>query len=238
MKAFIYQFRLQWVLDLRNRGVLLTYYIIPLVFFAFMGGIFTTINPLAKETIIPSMIVFGVTMGAVLGTPTQIVGLYGSEIKKSYLAGDIPLWTGVMIFCLSALGHLFLMSMIILMVAPLIFNATLPTHLPSFMISLILFILATLGVGSALGLFVKNSTRLTMISQLIFLPSVMLTGIMFPVTMLPSALAQIGKILPATWGFYNLCLNTPTFQSILPLLIIIGVTSLIIIDQLRRSEIN
>ncbi len=51
MKAFMYQFRLQWVLDLRNRGVLLTYYIIPLVFFAFMGGIFTTINPLAKETL-------------------------------------------------------------------------------------------------------------------------------------------------------------------------------------------
>ncbi|AFA47667.1 ABC transporter permease [Acetobacterium woodii] len=238
MKAFIYQFRLQWVLDLRNRGVLLTYYIIPLVFFAFMGGIFTTINPLAKETLIPSMIVFGVTMGAVLGTPTQIVGLYGSEIKKSYLAGEVPLWTGVTIFCLSAFVHLFLMSMIILLVAPFIFDATVPTDLPSFVITLMLFILATLGVGSALGLFVKSSTRLTMICQVVFLPSVMLTGIMFPVTMLPEALAQIGKILPATWGFYNLCLTSLDFQSLLPLFVIIGVTSLIIIVQLKRTKIN
>lgn len=177
-------------------------------------------------------------MGAVLGTPTQIVGLYGSEIKKSYLAGEVPLWTGVTIFCLSAFVHLFLMSMIILLVAPFIFDATVPTDLPSFVITLMLFILATLGVGSALGLFVKSSTRLTMICQVVFLPSVMLTGIMFPVTMLPEALAQIGKILPATWGFYNLCLTSLDFQSLLPLFVIIGVTSLIIIVQLKRTKIN
>lgn len=37
MNAFLYGVALQWKLDLRNKGILLSYYIVPLVFFAFMG---------------------------------------------------------------------------------------------------------------------------------------------------------------------------------------------------------
>jgi len=41
MSAFIYGAVLQWKLDIRNKGVILTYFVVPLVFFAFMGGIFS-----------------------------------------------------------------------------------------------------------------------------------------------------------------------------------------------------
>ena len=44
-----------------------------------------------------------------------------------------------------------------------------------------------------------------MISQVFFLPSVMLSGIMFPSSMLPGALQTVGKVFPATWGFESLC---------------------------------
>ncbi|SDF38442.1 ABC-2 type transport system permease protein [Fontibacillus panacisegetis] len=66
MKAFAYGAFLQWKLDFRNKNVVLTYYVVPLVFFAFMGGIFTSIDPLAKQTLIQSMTVFGVSMGTLL----------------------------------------------------------------------------------------------------------------------------------------------------------------------------
>ena len=76
MRAFLYSLFLQWKLDLRNKDILLTYYLIPLAIFVFMGGIFTSINPTAKETLIQQMTVFGVTVGAILGTPTQLVNIY------------------------------------------------------------------------------------------------------------------------------------------------------------------
>lgn len=47
-----------------------------------------------------------------------------------------------------------------------------------------------------------------MIAQLIFLPSIMLSGIMFPIEMLPKALEVAGQIVPTAWGFrLTLCAN-------------------------------
>ena len=45
MKAFLYGTALQWRLDLRSKSLLITCYVVPLLFYALMGGIFTSINP-------------------------------------------------------------------------------------------------------------------------------------------------------------------------------------------------
>ena len=39
-------------------------YAVPLLFFAVMGGIFTSVMPESRETLVQSMTVFAVTMGA------------------------------------------------------------------------------------------------------------------------------------------------------------------------------
>lgn len=64
MKAFLYGVSLQWKMDIRSKTLLITCYIVPLLFFAVMGGIFTSVMPDSKDTLIQSMTVFGVTMGA------------------------------------------------------------------------------------------------------------------------------------------------------------------------------
>ena len=143
MSAFIYGILLQWRLDLRNKGILLTYYVVPLVFFAFMGGIFTSINPAAKDTLIQSMMIFGVSMGAFLGTPTPLVDVFATDIKKAYRVGGIPLWTIVANNIISAFIHLSIMSMIILLTAPIIYKATVPTNLFVFLTAQSIFILAS-----------------------------------------------------------------------------------------------
>jgi ABC-2 type transport system permease protein len=201
MNAFIYGVILQWKLDFRNKGILLTYYVVPLVFFAFMGGIFSSINPESKETLIQSMTIFGVTMGAVLGSPTPLTELYGSEIKKAYKVGHIPLYIPVINNYISATIHLLLMSVVIYFVAPIAFNASIPENFGQYFLSLLLFIITSIAVGTLLGLTVKSVSRLTMISQVIFLPSLMLSGIMFPSSLLPELLAMSGTVLPATLGF-------------------------------------
>ena len=40
-----------------------------------------------------------------------------------------------------------------------------------------------------------------MIAQLVFLPSIMLSGIMFPSNLLPGFLQAIGRLFPASWGY-------------------------------------
>jgi ABC-2 type transport system permease protein len=236
MSAFLNGVALQWKLDLRNKGVLLTYYVVPLVFFAFMGGIFSSINPAAKDSLIQSMTVFGVTMGAVLGTPAPLVELYGSEIKKAYQVGGIPLWVASINNFISAFVHLFLMSLVIFIIAPLTFDAKIPADLALYFLSLAIFIIVSLTVGTVLGVYIKSASKLTMASQFIFLPSIMLAGIMFPINMLPKVLEILGEIFPATWGFKLMTSEVFDFKLLIPLVIILFV--LICISGYKLSKIG
>lgn len=233
MSAFIYGVGLRWKLDLRNKGVLLTYYAVPLLFFAFMGGIFSSINPGAIDTLIQSMTVFSVSMGALLGSPIPLVELYGSEIKKAYKVGGIPMWVPAVNNFISGFIHLSVVSIIIFFVAPIAFGAKVPTNLPLYFSSLAVFIVVSVAVGTILGLMVKSESKLTMVSQFVFLPSLMLSGIMFPASMLPKVMESVGKIFPATNGFAIMTSDIFSITLFIPLIIIFALAFIVCAVRLR-----
>ena len=107
---------------------------------------------------------------------------------------------------LSAFVHLMITCVVIVLLAPVLFEAALPAQLPLFFLALAVYIIVSLSIGSVLGLTVKNQAKLTMTAQLVFLPSIMLSGIMFPIHLLPEFLGMTGRIFPAFWG-YRLMLN-------------------------------
>ena len=55
MNAMLYGIRVQLKMDIRSKTLLVTCYVVPLLFFAIMGGIFTSLMPEAKNTLILSM---------------------------------------------------------------------------------------------------------------------------------------------------------------------------------------
>lgn len=201
MSGFLYSVVLQWKLDIRSKSLLVTFYIVPLIFFLLMGGIFTSVMPEMSSTLIQSMIVMSVSMGAFIGLPPSLVETYGSDVKKVYKANGVPIYLGLITMFLSAFVHLLITSVVILLLAPILFKATLPAQLPPFFLALAIFIIVSLSIGSVLGLAVKNQAKLTMIAQLVFLPSIMLSGIMFPIDLLPTGLIMIGHAFPAFWGY-------------------------------------
>lgn len=236
MSAFLYGVALQWKLDIRSKTLLITCYIVPLLFFAIMGGIFTSINPEAKQTLIQSMTVLGVSMGAFIGLPPSLAELYGSDSKKMYRANGVPLYLGLISMFLSAFIHLMLMSLILYAAAPLIFHAQMPGNPLLYFASLAVFTVVSLSIGCILGLSVKSQARLTMFAQLIFLPSIMLSGIMFPANLLPRFLEYLGKIFPAVWG-YRLMTSDPWRPgSLWPLVVIVVAASVISVIQLKRLQ--
>ena len=237
MKAFLYGLFLQIKLDIRSKSLLVTCYIVPLIFFALMGGIFTSVMPEMKETLIQAMIVMGVSMGAFIGLPPSLIETYSGDIKKMYQANGVPLYLGLVTMSISSLVHLTIMSSIIVVLSPVLFDAELPKNLPLFYGALIIFIAVSLSLGSILGLLVKNQAKLTMFAQLVFLPSIMLSGIMFPSELLPKFLDVLGKLFPATWG-YNLMLSTDFQFKNLWYLILIFVFAIIICCVLlnRKSK--
>ncbi len=201
MSAFVYGVALQLKLDIRSKTMLVSCYFIPLIFFLFMGGIFTSVMPGMKNTLIQSMIVMGVSMGSFTGLPLTLAETCGDGIKKVYKANGVPLYMGLVTMFISAFIHLAVMCMVLLLLAPVIFGAAMPANLPVFFVVLAVYIAVSLSVGSILGLAVKNQAKLSMVSQLVFLPSIMLSGIMFPANLLPEAFEAAGKVFPAYWGY-------------------------------------
>ena len=201
MKAFLYGVGLQFKMDIRSKTMLITCYLVPLVFFFFMSGIFTSIDPSAVNTLIPSMSVFVITMSALIGLPPSLGEVYGGDIKKVYKANGVPLSLGVVTQFISSFIHTLIICLIVFAVAPFVFKAELPANLPLYFCSLVALLCVTLAIGCIIGLLVKTQAKQTMVAMIIFLPSVMLSGIMFSSAMLPDFMQYLAYIFPATIGF-------------------------------------
>ena len=238
MNGFLYSLALQWKLDIRSKSLLVTYYIVPLIFFLLMGGIFTSVMPEMGSTLIQSMSVMSVSMGAFLGLPPSLIETYGSDIKKIYKANGVPIHLGLVTIVLSAFVHLIMTCIVILLLAPILFKANLPSQFLLFFLALAIYIFVSLSIGSILGLTVNNQAKLTMIAQLVFLPSIMLSGIMFPISLLPDFLQVIGHVFPAYWG-YRLMLDKGLRLANLWYLILltcIAVITCILLMNKQKSE--
>ena len=236
MGAFLYGVFLQWKLDIRSKTLLITCYIVPLLFFAVMGGIFTSVMPQAKDTLIQSMTVFGVTMGTLIGLPPSLVEIYSTDIKKVYKANGVPLYLGLVLTNISAYIHLFIMSVVLYFAAPLAFNAEIPDNPGRYFISLAVFIAVSLSIASIIGLAVKDQAKTSIVSIIVFLPSILLSGIMFPIDLLPKSFQTAGKIFPASWGYRIMADYIFQLKNLVPLTVLFVLAVFACTILLRRLD--
>ncbi|MDI6880881.1 MAG: ABC transporter permease [Desulfitobacteriaceae bacterium] len=213
MNAFFKHLWLQFKMDIRERGTLMTYYLVPLVFYFVMGAVFSSINPLTRQTLAATMVIFAVTMGSVLGIPVPIVKMRESGVLRAYRVHGIPGWAVLSIQSLSAFMHLLVVSMVIFVTAPWLFGASYPQSIPAYFLSLIILLFASIMLGLLIGVAARSQPIATMLSQAVFLPTIMLGGIMFPASMLPQPLRVLGRLLPATYvmqSFSGFAFGLPT----------------------------
>lgn len=236
MKAFLYGIGLQFKMDIRSKTMLVTCYLVPLVFFFFMSGIFTSLDPSAVKTLIPSMSVFVITMSALIGLPPSLGEVYGGEVKKVYKANGVPLSLGVVTQFISSFIHTLIVCLIVFAVAPFAFKAELPTNLPLYFCSLVVLLCVTLVIGCIIGLLVKTQAKQSMIAIIIFLPSVMLSGIMFPATMLPNFMQYLAYIFPATIGFQAMTAFEVWHLPVLAAIFIILCASIALILKMKSNK--
>lgn len=213
MKALVKHLLVQFKIDIRERGTLMTYYLIPLVFYIFMGTVFTAVNPLAKNTLAASMAIFSATMGAVLGTPVPVVKMRESGVLRAYRVSGIPEWAVPVIHGISAFLHLLMVSFFIMITAPVFFGAGHPKNYAAYFLVLIILLCSTIALGILIGAVARNQSITVLLSQAVFLPTVVLSGIMFPTSMLPAPFRFLGRLLVGTYAmeaFSGLAYGLPT----------------------------
>ena len=227
MNTFITYLWIQFKMDLRNKGMLLTYYFTPLIFFFVMGAVFSSTTPLMKSTLAASMTIFSVTMGAIMGTPTALVKMRESGTMRAFKANGIPTGATLAVTSVSAFIHLFIVSVIIYVVSPIAFHSELPLSPGLYFLALAVFLFASVGIGILIGVYAQGQSFATMLSMIVFLPSLLLSGIMFPASMLPRLLVWVGRFFPATYAlqaFYGYAYQTKKdIDAGLSLLLIAGI---------------
>jgi ABC-2 type transport system permease protein len=198
MSAFTSHFNFEFKTGIRNKNLLLMNYLFPLGFYLMMGFIMPAINPLFRETMIPAMITFAVMASTLLGLPDPLVNAREAGIFRSYKINGVPAWSILLIPGLTTALHLAIVALVIVFTAPILFDATLPGSGFNFSITLVALALACSGIGLLIGV-VSPSTRITVLySQIIFVPSMLLGGLMMPFSMLPEAAQSLAQLLPAS----------------------------------------
>jgi ABC-2 type transport system permease protein len=198
MKAFAYHFSFEFRTGIRNKNLFLMYYLFPLGFYLLIGLIMPQINPAFLETMIPAMVVFTILVGTMLGLPDPLVTAREAGIFRSYKINGVPAFSILAIPALTTFLHAILASAIITATAPLFFDAILPESWPYFILVSLVTTFACAGLGVLIGVISPNSRMTVLWSQLIFVPSMLLGGLMMPYSFLPQAAGKIAQLLPAT----------------------------------------
>jgi len=210
MNAFAHHFSFEFRNGLRNRSLLLLNYLFPLSFYILMGLLMTQINPLFTKTMIPAMMVFCMLSATVIGLPNPLVEAREAGIFRSYKINGVPAFSILTMPALTTMFHTIIASAIITLTAPWAFKAPLPTNWLAFILIALLSAFVGAALGSLIGVISSDTRETVLWSQLIYLPSMMLGGLMFPSHLLPAGLARLGRLLPTTYAmhaFQNLALG-------------------------------
>jgi len=198
MSAFVNHFSFEFRTGIRNKALLLMNYLFPLGFYLMMGFIMPTINPPFLASLIPAMVVFAVLAATLLGIPDPLVNARETGIFRSYKINGVPASSILSIPALTTILHLAIVTVLITVSAPLLFDAPLPENWLNYVLVFVALAIACAGLGVLIGV-TSPSTRMTvLLSQLVFIPSMLLGGMMIPYDLLPDAVAKISQLLPAT----------------------------------------
>ena len=200
MTAFINHTLIEFRSSLRSKQLLFLNYAFPLCFYAMMGLVMTQINPLFTETMVPSMVLFSVMAAILLGLPDPLVSARESGIFRSYKIMGIPARNILIIPALTTVMHLIIVCLIILITAPLFFKAPSPDNLIAFILVSFASMIAHTGIGVLIAVISSSSRATVLWSQLVFLPSMLVSGLMMPYDMLPASAKTFARLFPATYG--------------------------------------
>ena len=183
---------------LRNSTLLLMNYLFPMAFYAMMGLVMTQINPEFKALLIPSMVLFAAMASTLLGLPGPLVESREAGIYRSYKVNGVPALSILLTPALTTAFHVFIVAAIIALTGVPFFGGVAPLNWGAFVLITILAVLSFTGLGALVGVIAGDSRSVVLLSQAVFLPSMLLGGLMMPLHVLPESVRSISLFLPAT----------------------------------------
>ncbi|MCX7029679.1 MAG: ABC transporter permease [Spirochaetes bacterium] len=198
MKAFLHHLAHDFRTGIRDRSKLMMFYLFPLVFFALVGSLMAAVNPGFNQTMLPAMVLFALMCATLLNLPSLLVGAREEGVFRSYRINGVPVASIIAIPVIGTAVHMTVVSLLISLAGPRLFGGIAPASPIGFAAAALLAYLAYAGIGVLIGVAAGNATVSILVGQLIYIPSIILGGLMVPASILPPALARLSQLLPAS----------------------------------------
>jgi ABC-2 type transport system permease protein len=198
MTAFLNHFSFEFRTGIRNRQLLFLNYMFPMIFYLMMGFIMVDINPMFLDVLIPAMVVFAVMAAMLLGIPDPLVKAREDGIFRSYRINGVPSSSILAVPAITTSIHLLIVALIITFTAQPLFDAPQPSNWLNFAIVLLSTMVALVGISVLIGVVSPSTNFQVMVSQIIFIPSMIVGGLMIPYDFLPGAAQMLARLFPAT----------------------------------------
>ncbi len=198
MSAFTYHLSYDFKTGIRDRSKLLMFYLFPLVFFFVVGAFMAQINPGFRQTMVPGMILFAFMSSVLLVLPSGLVQARESGVFRSYRINGVPAGSIMTSPVIGAMVHMAVVSAVITVAGTRLFGGAAPAHTGGFVAAALLAFLTYAGLGVLIGVAAGNANVAILVSQLLYIPSILLGGIMVPPSVMPSVFQRIGLLLPAS----------------------------------------
>ncbi len=244
MIAFGKHLVLNFLFGMREKTLLLMNYLFPIVFYLFIGGIMPQINGGSTETLIPAMIIFSVIVSTLLGMPNDIVNSRNDGVYRNYKINGISKISTLLVPAISTAVHSFIVSCIIFFTAPILFDVKSEYSLISLLIVFLCVYITCSGVALVIGSISDNTSVTVVLAQIIFLPSMLIGGLMIPTSQLPKSLIKFSELLPTTYAMDLLeslnNLNPAKYSTILSIVILlsVGLIGYIVANYLFRFDVT
>jgi ABC-type multidrug transport system permease subunit len=205
MKPYIAQIRANLLLMGRDRSVLFFNYFFPLIFFVIFAMSFGGArNPAAVSQVVDMVLVLGVLGSGFFGAGMRAVQDRESGVLRRFKvtpSGPAPIIVASLVsglvgflpsvFVVVLLGHLWL-------------RMPLPARPIDFLIFLALGSLAFRAMGMIVAAVVNSSQESQIVTQIIYLPMLFLSGATFPLELFPHWLQIATQFVPATYLFQGM----------------------------------
>lgn len=198
MKAFAYHLAYDLRSVLRDRGRLLLFHLFPLVFFVLCASFMTAVNPFFREAMLPGMVLFAVMSACLLAIPSALVQARENGVFRSFRINGVPSASILSVPVIGAGLHVAAVSAVIAVAGALVFGGRAPSSAVGFAVAGLLSYAAYAAIGVLIGVAASKDTSATLLSQLVFIPSILLGGLMVPARVLPEGLQRIALLLPST----------------------------------------
>ncbi len=214
----------------RDASLMLMNYLFPLGFLLMAGLFMTQLNPFFTDIMVPGMVTFGLMSASLLNLSGTVIREREEGIYRSYKVNGVPASSLTYIPITAALLHALLVSALITAVSILLFGGSAPVQWGWFVLIILLTSISVSSVGLLIGIASPSQRAGILLAQAIYIPSVLLSGIMIPQNVMPENLQFFIFLLPTSYsirGFNDLAMNTQQLsaETLLPLLVLAAGTA-------------